>query len=235
MIIEIIGPAGAGKSTLAKALVEQIGHAKIETPPSYRKAENFFFFVRNSYSILPILSQFCLRKNGRYSLWHHFISLVMINGWHQVLNQKALTRESIIILDQGPVYMIAFERLFGYARYETSISKKYWERAFQRWAETVDRLIWLDTSAQVLVERIRKRETMHGIKSLNDKDACQYLESYRQTYESVISSLVACSNALKVLCIDTGRFSLEATVAKVINELHLEDGQDKLRKTNVTD
>lgn len=231
MIIEIIGPAGSGKSTLAKALFERISHVKIVTPPSIWKAANVFYFVRNTCSIFPILTQFYLLNNGRYSLRHHYFSMVMLNGWHQVLNQRALNGESVIILDQGPVYMIAFETLFGCARLKSNTSNKYWDRAFLRWAETLDLVICLDTSLPVLVDRIRKRETKHGIRTLGDKDAYQYLEFYRQAYESVVSRLLSCSTDLKVLRIDTGKFSLRESVERVVNELSLEDGQDTLTKT----
>lgn len=232
MIIEIIGSAGSGKSTLAKALSERIYNVRLESPPSIWKAENIPFYVSNIIAISPILPSIYLRRDGRYSTWYHFIFSVILNGWQQVLNQKALKGKSVFILDQGPIYMITFETLFGSTMFESNTSKKYWDRAFHIWAETLDLVIWLDASLPVLVERIRKRKTKHGIKGLYDVDAYQYLESYHQAYESVVSKLTDCSNTIKLLHLDTGLNSLEETVEIVINEIHLEDSQVKPQENN---
>lgn len=223
MIIEFVGPAGAGKSTLSKALSERIDNARLETKPSYRKAENIPYFARNTLSTLPILPQIFLRINGKYPLWEHIVFTVTLNGWHEVLNKKNHKGVSVLILDQGPVYMIAYETLFGFPRFESNAFKKYLDRAFHCWAETLDLVIWLDTSLPVLLERIHQREKQHSVKDLGDVDAYQYLESYRKVYDNVVSRLKACSSKLRVLRIDTGQYSPEKAVEKVIYELYPKD------------
>jgi len=223
MIIEVVGSAGSGKSTLAKALSERLDNARLELPPSISKTENIPFFVRNTLGIFPILPSIYLRRKGRYSPWYHFLFTVILHGWHKVLDQKTFKVNSIFILDQGPVYMITFETLFGSTMFESNISKKYWERTFYTWSKTLDLVIWLDASLPVLVERIRKRETRHGIKGLYDMDAYRYLEAYHQAYDSVISKLRINSNKLKVLPIDTGQYSLEDTINIIVNHLQQEN------------
>lgn len=138
----------------------------------------------------------------------------MLNGWHQVLNQKAHQEDMIFVLDQGPVYMLTILTLFGPERIRPNNLKKWWDRAFHRWAETLDLVIWLDTSLPELVDRIRAREIWHGVKDKGDVAAYQYLESYRQAYESVIARLITCSDQLKVVRVDTGQSTLEETVKK---------------------
>jgi deoxyadenosine/deoxycytidine kinase len=223
MIIEIIGVAGAGKSTLTNALAKRIKNIQIEMPPSYRKAENIPFFAHNSLAIFPILPRIFLRRR-RHPIRYHIVLTVILNGWHRLLNQKALKGESVFILDQGPIYMIAFENLFGPEMGESNSSKKYWDHAYRCWAETLEVVIWLDAALPVLVDRIRTRETRHTVKSVGDQDAYQYLETYRQAYESVVSRMNTVSGSLKVLRLDTGENSLDMTVERVIHELHLEDG-----------
>jgi len=231
MIIEIIGPAGSGKSTLSKALSERLAYVRLENPPSFRKVEYIPFYVRNSLSLFPILSRVYLR-NRRLPPKELFVFMVMLNGWHQELKQEALKSESIIILDQGPVYMLTILTMFDAGSLKSNNSEKYWDRAFRCWAETLDLVIWLDTSLPELVERIRTRQIWHKVKDRSDVDAYRYLESYRQGFENVISRLKACSNTLRILRLNTGRNSLEETMKNVIDELYLGDAQVKSQKQN---
>jgi deoxyadenosine/deoxycytidine kinase len=219
IIVEFVGPAGSGKSTLSKALLERLRDAKILTRPTYKKVENIPFFVRNLLCSLPLIFQIYLRSDRRYSLWYHLTAIVTINGWDRLIKESAAKDKALFLIDQGPVYMITFETLFGSRRVESDIMRDYWERIFKNWAETIDYIIWLDTSLPELTERIRKRETVHGVKALNDSEAYKYLESYRQTYEAVVLKMMACSRELKVLRIDTGKVSIEDAIEKIVNEL----------------
>lgn len=230
MIIEFIGPAGVGKSTLTKALSERLACVKLETPPSFRKVEDIPFYVRNTFSLLPILSRIYLRRNGKLPPREFFVFRVMLNGWHQVLKQEALRSGSIIILDQGPVYMLTILTMFDSGGFKANNSEKYWDCAFRNWAETLDVVVRLDTSLPILVQRIRTREIWHKVKDRSDVDAYRYLESYRLGFENVISRLKAYSSTLRILRVDTGRNSLEETMENVIAELHLEDAQVKSQK-----
>lgn len=231
MIIEIIGPAGSGKSSLSKTLSEQLAYVRLETPPSFRKVEDIPFFIRNGFSLFPTLSRIYLR-NRKLPPWELFVFMVMLNGWHQELKQKALKSESIIILDQGPVYMLTILTMFEAGSLRSNNSEKYWNRAFRCWAGTLDLVVWLDTSLPILVERIRTREIWHKVKDRSDVDAYKYLETYRQGFENVISRLKPYSNTLKILHLDTGRNSLEETMKNVIDELYLGDSQVKSQKKN---
>jgi deoxyadenosine/deoxycytidine kinase len=232
MIIELIGPAGAGKSTISKALSAQIELSKLETCPSYKKIQNIPFFIRNTLSIFSTLPQLFFCRNNRSKYLDHFVFLIMINGWHKILNAKSLNSKQVYILDQGPIYMLTFETLFGSARFVRNPSKRYWDRVYQDWADTIDLVVWLDTSLPILVERIRNRETKHGLKDVDDSYAYQCLGSYRLVYEYVVSRMLACSNKIRVLRLDTGRNSLDEAVEKIIRELHLEQNPSKLNSQN---
>jgi deoxyadenosine/deoxycytidine kinase len=232
MIVEIIGLAGTGKSTLSNVLSKCTDQVILETPPFYRRTDNISFFVRNLFLFLPSMLRIYLHKNGRYPSWEQLVGLVILNGWHRVLNQRAFKEDKIYILDQGAIYLLVELTLFGPERIKQSNVKLWWDHVFRNWAETIDLVIWLDTSLPVLVERIRSREIWHSIKDRNDDDAYQYLELYRRAYESVISRLMTCSTTLKVFRLDTGQNSLKETLEKVVNELHLEGGQFKPQENN---
>ncbi len=113
MIIEIIGPAASGKTTLSQALPSRTSQVKIETPPTFREPRNIPFFSRNIFSILPCLPQIYTRKDHRFSLRDHFLYIMLLNGWHKILKQKTLNEKSVLLLDPGPVYVFGIEILFG--------------------------------------------------------------------------------------------------------------------------
>ena len=232
MIVEIIGLAGAGKSTLSTTLSKCTDQVILETYPFYRRTENISFFVRNIFLFLPSMLRIYLLKDGRYPSWEQLVSMVILNGWYRVLNQRAFKEDKIYILDQGPVYMLVELTLFGPERIKQSNVELWWDHAFRNWAETIDLVIWLDASLPIIVERIRSREIWHSVKDRSDDDAYQYLEFYRRAYESVISRLMTCSTTLKVLRLDTGQNSLKETVEKVVNELRHEGGQFKSQENN---
>jgi cytidylate kinase len=220
MIIELIGLAGSGKSTLANALTKEKNNIRIETPPSYHKIKNLPFFVVNAFGLIPNLPNYVLDKNIKYSLWSHFISNILISGWHKELCRQALKSGSSLLLDQGPAYMMTFETLFGFAMNGSSIAQKFWERAYHCWANTLDILIWLDASTSILIDRIRSRETWHSIKDRDDIDAHNYIETYRQAYKSVVSRLIMYSPTLKIINLDTGELNLDESVKIILREIN---------------
>ena len=223
MIVEIIGPAGAGKSTLSKALSENIDDIKPVFPPSFRKTQDIPFFIGNGLKLLSTLSWNSFQKGSKFPSQVEFLSIVIVlNGWHQVIYRKALKDDKIFILDQGPVYMLMILTLLCAERMKPNKMEKWWDHSIRNWAETLDLVIWLDTSLPMLLERIRGREKRHGAKEIADIDAYQYLKSCRQAYESVTSRMELYSDSFKVLRLDSGKNSLEESVEKVIHELHLE-------------
>jgi deoxyadenosine/deoxycytidine kinase len=219
MIIEIIGLAGSGKSTLSRTLFEQLDHVRLENPPSVQSGGNIPFYLRNTLSMLPSFSRIYFHKDGKWPTFQQIIFMEMLNGWNRVLEQQAHQERALFILDQGPVYMLMNLTLFGPERIKPDHLPNWWDQVFHRWANAVDLVVWLDAALPELVSRVRAREIWHGVKDRNDADACEYLESYWRAYDTVVSHLTAASQKLKVLRVDTGQYTLEETVKKVLVEI----------------
>ena len=60
------------------------------------------------------------------------------------------------------------------------------------WAQTLDVVIYLDASDDVLIERIRTRRQAHPVKDLPAEEVGRFLSAYRRAYERVIDDLLAC-------------------------------------------
>ena len=85
------------------------------------------------------------------------IRMVILNGWSRQLNAPRLKDTSVLILDQGPVYMLAELLRHGPPNFRNSASK-WWERVCADWANVLDMVICLDTQDATLLQRIRSRK-----------------------------------------------------------------------------
>ena len=98
---------------------------------------------------------------------------------------------------------------------------KWWQTAFQDWANTLDLIIWLDAADRILIERIQARYKWHVMKGKQEDEIIQFLGEYRQAYEDVISMLLLNSAHLEILRLDTSLETIEVLEEKLL--LHLED------------
>jgi shikimate kinase len=218
LVAELVGPAGAGKTTIAQALAQRSNQIRLCTPPYYRRIEDFPFFLKNTLSFLPTCLDLYLNTPNRHPTLQEIAWMVTLNGWHQRFDQEALTERTIAILDQGPIFMLA--DLSGFTSIDSMNQnvKKWWGQVYERWADTLEMVIWLDASDRVLIDRIRRREKWHSLKDGTDTDLINFLGEYRESFNKVISSLAANRNKLNVIRFDTEQESLDEVIDKLLVE-----------------
>ncbi|MGH9878571.1 MAG: AAA family ATPase, partial [Nitrososphaerales archaeon] len=76
LIIELVGPAGAGKSTLSRALSRRSATIQLGSDVELRKLKYMPVFLRNILSLLPIIIR--QRRLGRWLTWDEIKSLVYL-------------------------------------------------------------------------------------------------------------------------------------------------------------
>jgi adenylate kinase family enzyme len=212
IVIELVGPAGAGKSTLTDALRQKGQNVRANTFPSIREARNLPFFLQNALVLLPtLLALYCNRNEGLVSS-EQVVWMMILNGWHRQLKKAA--RQETIILDQGPIYFLAELLRFGPPRFR-QIASRWWESVCQEWAKVLDGVVCLDTPDQTLMERIRARKKNHGVKAHSDQWAMQFLAQYRQAQGDVLQCMAGKTGSLKLLNIDTSQTSLDETIETI--------------------
>jgi shikimate kinase len=198
LIVEIIGPAGAGKTTLLRALCEQNKRILVGEDPGIKNFRHFPFFVRHA----PLLFSAILRgsENARTSSWNAAKRLTYLKGWHRVL--KRPSAHEVTLLDHGPIFHLA--TLYGFAPDQAQGRSRFhwWDTALRQWASTLDIVVWLDATDDILTERIRSREQRHVMKKAPTHEAIKYLSKYRSSFEQVVSELTA-NEGINVLCFDT--------------------------------
>jgi thymidylate kinase len=222
LVVELVGPAGAGKTSLARALNQCNEKILIGTSPYFRRIRDIPFFTRNILLLLPTFLHMYRSNSGRRLTLRELARVVTLNGWHRVLGQ-ASKKYQIVILDQGPIFMLAELHAFGPENLKDQSAQKWWETMYRQWAATLNLVIYLDALDTHLVERIRTRAKSHVVKEKTKPEVFGFLAHYRWAFEHVVSTLTANQNSLRVVCFDTAQESLDGIVNRLLAEFGLKE------------
>jgi len=129
----------------------------------------------------------------------------ILNGWPSILRKESDDSGRVIVLDQGPIYLLAEMRLFGPEYLRQKTAERLWQVLYSRWANILHLVIWLDAANDVLLDRIRTRQQEHIVKSEPAALVHEFLERYRAEYDSILSNLTSQRAGIKVLQFDTER------------------------------
>ena len=214
-IVEVIGPAGAGKTTLCKILSRYNRSICLSNFPDVRKITSAPFFIWNGLQISPALLNIS-RHNKRKLTRREFAWLSILHGWSGVLRKELKNRT--ILLDQGPVYLLTEVREFGSVFFREKKAEKLWQDLYSRWADSLNMVIWLDAADSELLKRIRSRGKEHVVKNESDETALAFLARYRNAYTRTICNLQVNHCGLKIRCFDTSQRSPQEIANQLLFE-----------------
>ena len=217
LVVEIIGLAGAGKSTLSRALCQQDSEMSPDEHLYVWNVRHMPYMIRHALLSLPTFLR--QPRNGRWFTRREIAKMLYLRGWHRILKQHRFNNEAVIISDQGPIYEMATLHAFGPGRLHSVSYKMWWERMFKQWAQTIDLVIWLDAPEEILIERIRSRDQWHPVKESSTQEMRDYLLRYGSAYEHVMSELSAIRE-IQVLRFNTGCQALEDITSLVRQNLN---------------
>jgi adenylate kinase family enzyme len=187
MITEIVGLAGAGKSTISQTLSQRdpaVWCSFHLQPMQFIPA----FLVRAGLS-LPSYLRRC--RDGNQISWEALMVMVYLEKLHRALSRYKANDSTILFLDQGPVYCLAYLREFGFEGVRDQNLELWWMHMLSEWASTLDVIFWIDAQDTVLLERIHHRSRWHRVKDMSEQKARQFLARYRGTYRQVVSRLTS--------------------------------------------
>ncbi len=219
LVIEIIGPAGTGKSTIADALAERRHDVLVALPPDPRSVRSLPFYARHLVASLPILTRMgrpTVREG--YSFREPIASVVVLNSWYTKLAQQTPHRCGLIVLDQGPLYLLA--ELYGRGPIGLLRQTQWWDQMYRRYAEVLDCVVQLDADDALLIPRIRERDMHHRVKRMADTDGRRFLARWRGSLSYTLARLVDHPRGPRVLHHDTSSCSPEALVDLLLQELY---------------
>jgi adenylate kinase family enzyme len=216
-IVEIVGPAGAGKTTLCQALDRYTESVRLENFPDVHKVADAPFFISNGLQLIPSLLSI-YRSSSRQLTRREFAWMTILSGWSALLQRESNDGNKVIILDQGPIYLLAEMRLFGPEYLRQKKAERFWQDLYDHWTDTLHMVICLDAPDDVLLNRIRTRRQDHIVKNQPATVVCDFLNSYRSEYEIILSILTGKNSGLKVLQFDTGRQQPKDIVNQILSE-----------------
>ncbi len=219
-IVEIVGPAGVGKTTISKRLNCDGEHIQLGHFPDVRKKADALFFFYYGLGLAPFL----FRLYPSSSVWlnrREFAWLTILSGWPHRLQLEKRKSNKVIVLDQGPVYLLAETNELGPECLKSSKAERFWKGIYRRWAATLDIVIWLDTDNSLLFERIQTRAKGHAVKNEPTPTAYKFLESYRAAYEHILGRLKANPGGPRIIHFDTGRNQPDEVVDQLLTECGL--------------
>ena len=213
LIVEIVGPAGAGKTTLSRILRRRNEKILEAADIELRKVGHLPIFAGHAPLMLPVFLRRC--RPSRWFTWDEIKAIVYLKAWPRVLRRQASNNDTVILLDQGPVFRLATLHAFGPDRLKSPGFDRWWDSMFKQWAFTLDVVIWLDAPATVLVERINARDKRHAVRGKSELEAHQFLTRYRMSYEQVLAQLRAYREPT-LLQFDTGHAPVEQIADEIL-------------------
>lgn len=212
MIVEIAGMAGAGKSTVALALPQRDPAIRSDFRLRWRYVLPAFY-ARVVLTLPAYLSRY--RSKGQV-LWPALRQMVYLEKLHHVLSKS--DGATVLLLDQGPVFWLAYLYAFGFEGIRDQSLALWWTRMIADWASVLDVIFWVDAQDAVLLERIRNRSKWHRVQDMSEQEARELLARYREAYRQVISGLTS-DGGPRVHCFFTDQEPLDQIVDKILNEL----------------
>ena len=214
VMVELVGPAGAGKSTVADVL-----RSRDDTLRASIWGLPVGVVSRGAVSLLPTFLPLCLAS--RRVPWQEMKQMIRLAALQRFLARAATPRHRLIVLDEGPVFVLSWLQVFGAGRFARGASYQRWaRRTLVAWAALLDLVVVLDAPDPVLTHRIRSRAKPHWGKDQSDQEIAAFIASCRAAFASVLADLTTV-NGTKQLTVRAEFERPEAVATRVLQSVEL--------------
>jgi hypothetical protein len=212
--VEILGVAGAGKSTLATRLNQEAG-VEMATFIHTRRPSHLLQVVRGVPRLLPILVG-GLTCAPRIS-WPEWKLLVYVTRWRSFLERRT-PAPVVLLFDQGPLYGLVRLEAEGKPFTTRPAFRRWSAEMVEGWANELSALILLDAPDAVLWNRINERPQGHKAKGEEVEAGLRFIARYRRSFEDLLLEMEELGGP-PVFRFDTSSTSVSQIAEKIEAEL----------------
>ena len=187
MVVELVGPAGVGKTTLARNVqrADSSVHVGLSLWGLPRTR-----LMRGAIALVPTIVLAAVRN--RRLRWREIAHMIRLDALRRVLRREK-SRHRIILLDEGPVFGISWLDLC-FAKRGAETPAEWRRRALAKWAAVLDSVIFLDAHNRTLAGRLRKRAKKHRMMKGSDVAIRRFANRFREAFDKVIAELGVSGN-----------------------------------------
>jgi hypothetical protein len=182
LLIELTGPAGAGKSTLSMSLLRRLHGA-----PGTIWGLPVLPLLVNGMQLVPTFTSLWI--HSRSPLWDETRHMVRLRTLRRALHRAAPHRDGALILDEGPVFAMAWLRGFGHETLRQHPSAEWWRTTLPEWAAILDAVVVLDAPDRLLASRIRARPHPHEVRDFPDPEIERWMARFREALDWVLAGM----------------------------------------------
>lgn len=181
-IVELIGPAGVGKSAVAAALGRDPG---VLCTSMWNVPRTELAWA----TVCSVPSSLDLMRRARAPLSREVRHIARMRALLNFLDRDNLSRYRLIVVDEGAVYTLAWLRVIGHQIFADARTAAWRRYVAGLWAATLDGVVRLDASDEVLGQRIRARAKEHILAKAPDAEVRAFSARYREAFAEVLAAM----------------------------------------------
>ena len=208
LVIELVGPAGAGKSTLARQLGDRLG---APGAPLGLWGMPLPRLAAHGARLLPTFWGFL--RDGQRPVWAEQTQLVRLETLGELVERRRVAGRPVV-LDEGPVFALSWMEVF-YPRREGPRRAAWRRGVLARWARLLDLVVLVDAPDPVLTYRLRTRSKGHALKHSPYAVIQAFTARYRTAFYHVGAELRAASGP-RLVTLSTGDEPSERTMERLV-------------------
>lgn len=216
-IVELVGPAGVGKSTLTKALCDHCACAREGLEPD--RLASVASFSAQMTRLVPAYLGNCL--GSHWLSRNEMRCIYLLGAWSLRANAPSDSSPRLSVMDHGPIFRLTYLKVFGSRLSKTRRFQCWWEQMLSSWSQKLTRIVCLEADNDELIERVRSRQGRSDrFRSRSDSAARAFLEDYRRGYDEVLNSIARLGGP-DVLSFNTQRQSPDEIATEVLGNLDI--------------